>query len=100
MQRVAPAGLLLDPAHLLYLATLRRRRSARPGRGDRRFRAGKSADFVYLRPPAGSPLATVLESQDDPTRVLAAIFTLAGAESVREVRIGGAVVYRAAAEER
>ncbi len=30
------------------------------------FRAGKSADFVYLRPPADSPLAAVLEREQDP----------------------------------
>jgi hypothetical protein len=31
--------------------------------------------------------------------MLSAIFTLAGAESVREVRVEGSVVYRAAAAE-
>jgi hypothetical protein len=50
---------------------------------------------VYIRPPANSPLAAVLERQDDAAGVLAAIFTLAGAESVREVRVEGSVVYRA-----
>ena len=60
------------------------------------FRAGKSADLVYLRPPADSPLAAVLEREQSPEQVLAAIFTLAGAESVREVRVEGSVVYPAA----
>jgi hypothetical protein len=42
-----------------------------------------------------------MEREQRPERVLAAIFTLAGAESVREVRVEGAVVYRSAtAEER
>jgi hypothetical protein len=60
---------------------------------------GKSADFVYLRPPADSPLAAVLEREQSPEQTLAAIFTLAGAESVCEVRVAGSIVYTAAAEE-
>ena len=63
------------------------------------FAHGKSADFVYLRPAAASPLAAVLERKQTPERVLAAIFTLAGAESVREVRVEGSVVYRVSAAE-
>ena len=64
------------------------------------FAAGKSADFVYLRPPADSPLAAVLEREQSPEQVLSAIFTLAGAESVREVRVAGSVVYRCRAAEK
>jgi hypothetical protein len=49
---------------------------------------------VYLQPPAGSLLAAVLEREPSSEQALAAIFTLAGAESVREVRVEGSVVYR------
>ena len=96
LQRVAPGGMLLDAGHLLYLATLAGAEALGLGDETGDFREGKSADFVYLRPPADSPLAAVLERGQSPQRVLAAIFTLAGAESVREVRIGGSVVYSAA----
>jgi guanine deaminase len=98
LQRIAPEGMLLDAGHLLYLAT--RAGAEALGFGDETgdFRAGKSADFVYLRPPADSPLAAVAEAEQSPERVLAAIFTLAGAESVREVRVAGSIVYSAARE--
>jgi guanine deaminase len=98
LQRIAPEGMLLDAGHLLYLAT--RAGAEALGFGDETgdFRAGKSADFVYLRPPADSPLAAVVEGEQSPERVLAAIFTLAGAESVREVRVAGSIVYSAARE--
>ncbi len=99
LQRIAPDGMLLDAGHLLYLATLAGAEALGLGEETGDFRAGKSADFVYLRPPADSPLAAVLEREQSPEQMLAAIFTLAGAESVREVRVEGSIVYRAAAEE-
>lgn len=99
LQRIAPYGMLLDASHLLYLATLAGAEALALGDETGDFRTGKSADFVYLRPPADSPLAAVLEAEHSPERVLAAIFTLAGAESVREVRVGGSIVYRAATRE-
>jgi guanine deaminase len=99
LQRIAPDGMLLGAGHLLYLATLAGAEAL--GLSDKTgdFRAGKSADFVYLRPPADSPLAAVLEREQSPEQVLAAIFALAGAESVREVRVEGSIVYRSAAVE-
>jgi guanine deaminase len=99
LQRIAPDGMLLDASHLLYLATLAGAEALGLGDETGDFRTGKSADFVYLRPPADSPLAAVLEAEHSPERVLAAIFTLAGAESVREVRVEGSIVYRAATRE-
>jgi hypothetical protein len=48
---------------------------------------------VYLRPAENSVLAGVLERAEDPERTLAALFTLAGAESVREVQVAGHVVF-------
>ena len=90
MQRLAPDGILLTAAHLLYLATApaRRRLGLEDETGD--FSAGKSADFVYLR--RARRAARLRQSWSRPTspeRILAALFTLAGAESVREVRVGG-----------
>jgi guanine deaminase len=101
LQRIAPDGMLLDAGHLLYLATLAGAEALGLSGETGDFRPGKSADFVYLRPPADSPLAAVFEREQSPERVLAAIFTLAGAESVREVRVEGSIVYRSdAVEER
>jgi guanine deaminase len=94
LQRIAPDGMLLDAGHLLYLATLAGAEALGLGGETGDFRTGKSADFVYLRPPADTALAAVLEREQSPKQMLAAIFTLAGAESVREVRVEGSVVYR------
>ena len=94
LQRIAPDGILLDAGHLLYLATLAGAEALSLGEETGDFRVGKSADFVYLRPPADSALAAVLEREQNPKQALAAIFTLAGAESVREVRVAGSIVYR------
>jgi guanine deaminase len=99
LQRIAPNGMLLDAGHLLYLATLAGAEALGLGEETGDFRTGKSADFVYLRPPADSPLAAVLEREQSPKQALAAIFTLAGAESVREVRVEGSVVYRSSQAE-
>ncbi len=99
LQRIAPDGMLLDAAQLLYLATLAGAEALGLSHETGDFRTGKSADFVYLRPPAGSPLAAVLERAQTPERALAAILTLTGAESVHEVRVGGSVVYRSAGAE-
>jgi guanine deaminase len=94
LQRIAPDGMLLDAGHLLYLATLAGAEALGLGGETGDFRTGKSADFVYLRPPADTALAAVLEREQSPKQMLAAIFTLAGAESVREVRVEGSVIYR------
>jgi guanine deaminase len=94
MQRVVPDGVLLGPAHLLYLATLAGAEALGLAAEIGDFRPGKSADFVYLRPPADSPLAAVLERAGRSEQALAAVFTLAGAESVEEVRVAGDVVHR------
>jgi guanine deaminase len=88
-QRLAPGGRLLTAAELLYLGT--RAGADALGLGDEigDFGVGKAADFVYLRPPERSPLAAVLRNAPSAERMLAAILTLAGAESVRETWVGG-----------
>jgi len=86
-------GVRLGPAELLWLAT-----GAGAGAlgladevGD--FSVGKSADFVLLRPPAGSTLATVLARSESMEEALGAVFTLAHEESIAEVRVAGEVVW-------
>lgn len=93
MQRLAPDPKALDAARLLYLAT--RAGAAALGLeaeiGD--FLVGKAADFVHLRPPPGSVLESVVRHAARPSQALAALFTLAGPESVREVRVEGDIVW-------
>jgi guanine deaminase len=93
-QRTVNEGVSLSAAHLLYLATLAGAEAlALDGEvGD--FVAGKAADLVLIRPADGSELAQVLQRAESLEQSLAAIFTLAGHESVREVRVEGQTVYR------
>lgn len=97
LQRVAPLGLSLDAAKLLYLATRAGAEALGLSNAIGDFEPGKAADFVYLRPLPESPLAAIVEQAENPERVLSALFTLAGQESVREVRVEGTVVYRSEA---
>jgi guanine deaminase len=95
VQRLAAEELVLSPGHLLYLAT--RAGAEALGLADEigDFQVGKAADFVYLRPPEGSALAAVLARAEKPQRALTALFTMAGQESIAEVRVEGSVVYQA-----
>jgi guanine deaminase len=94
MQRVSADGMNLDPARLCYLVT--KAGAEAVGLDDEigDFTPGKAADLVYVQPPAGTPLADVLSRSQSMVETLAAIFTLAGPESVREVRVAGDVVHR------
>jgi guanine deaminase len=94
MQRVAPDGVMLDAAHLLYLSTLAGAEALGLDREIGSLCPGKAADFVHLRPPAGSALEIVLQHAPAPEDALAALFTLGGTESVREVRVEGSIVYK------
>jgi guanine deaminase len=95
-QRLAPEPETLSAAQLLYLAT--RAGADALGLEDQigDFAPGKSADFVYLRPPETSPLAAVMRNAPSAERLLGAIFTLAGAECVQEASVEGKPVFRAA----
>jgi guanine deaminase len=94
MQRVTPGGMILDPARMLYLATLAGAEALGLADDIGDFSEGKAADFVYMRPRSGSPLSNVLERVETPVDRLAALFTLGGAEIVREVRVEGSLVHR------
>ena len=93
LQRLMPDGFALAPAHLLYLATRAGAESLGIEAETGDFTPGKSADFVCLHPPGGSVLAAALSQAESAERVLSALLTLAGAESVREVRVRGRVVH-------
>lgn len=93
-QRLAPGGRMLTAAELLYLGTNAGAEALSLGGTAGDFTAGKAADFVYLRPPERSPLAAVMRNAPSQERMLAAILTLAGAESVRETWVGGDCVFR------
>jgi guanine deaminase len=93
MQRLAPDPEALDAARLLYMATRAGARALGLESEIGDFTAGKAADFVCLRPPSGGVLDAVVRHADEPAQALAALFTLGGAESVREVHVEGDVVF-------
>jgi guanine deaminase len=95
MQRVAPEPVTLSPAQMLYLATRAGAEALALENETGDFETGKAADYVYLAAPSGSPLEGVLKELEDPARVLAAIITLAGPESIQEVCVEGHLVYAA-----
>jgi guanine deaminase len=89
LQNLMPEGYKLTAAHLLYLATKAGAEALDIEAETGDLRAGKSADWVYVRPPKGSALEAVLKHCESPERALSGIFALAGAESVAEVWVGG-----------
>jgi len=93
LQRLAPGGMLLTPADLLYLATRAGAQALQLAHETGDFSVGKSADYIYLRAPEGSPLEAVLERAEGPDRILSALFTLAGSESIADVRVAGEAVH-------
>lgn len=90
MQRAS--GGKVTAAQMLYLATRAGAQALGLAAEIGDFSIGKAADYVYLRAPVESPLADVLEGAEEPERIIAALFTLAGSESVAEVRVAGEVV--------
>jgi guanine deaminase len=93
MQRLAPDPKALDAARLLYLSTRAGAMALGLDTEIGDFRPGKAADFVYLRPPLGSVIEAAVRHAAEPAQALASLFTLAGAESVREVRVEGDIVF-------
>lgn len=93
MQRLAGDPEVLDAARLLYVATRAGAEALGLEHEIGDFQPGKAADFVYLRPPRGSLPDLVVRHAANPTQALAALFTLAGSESVSEVRVEGDIVF-------
>jgi guanine deaminase len=97
LQRVSGDGVMLNAAQLLYLATRAGAEALGVENETGDLRPGKSADYVVLRPVAGSPLAMVAAHAERPEDILSALFTLAGQESVSEVCVHGKLVTQASA---
>jgi guanine deaminase len=93
-QRVADAPVTLSSAQMLYLATRAGAEALLLGDETGDFSSGKAADLVFLKPPAGSVLEGVLREAETPERILGALFSMAGSESVAEVQVAGEVVYQ------
>jgi guanine deaminase len=93
VQRLSTDGMLLDAGQLLHMATLAGAEALGLGADTGDFTVGKAADVVHLRPAGGSVLESVVQRADGPGQVLASLFTMAGAESIREVRVAGDVVF-------
>ena len=93
MQMLSEDGYRLAPAHLLYLATAAGADALGLADEVGDLGVGKSADYVLVRPPADSTLATVLEHSECFEATLGVLFTLAREESIAEVRVGGRVVW-------
>jgi guanine deaminase len=82
LQRVADDPLTLTPAQMLYLATRAGAEALAIENETGDFETGKAADLVYLRPASDSVLAGVLKRASTPEQILAALFTLAGPETI------------------
>jgi guanine deaminase len=94
VQMVRPDGHMIGPAHLLWLAT--RAGALALGLGDEigDLQAGRSADFILVRAPAGGTLEAVLANSPSPEATLGALFTLAREDCVAEVRVAGETLFR------
>lgn len=92
LQRLTPQGMLLEAAHLLYLATRAGAEALQLSHETGDFSPGKSADYIWLRAPEGSVLQSVLEHAESPERQLTALFTLAGPEAIAEVCVEGDII--------
>jgi guanine deaminase len=92
MQMAWPEGRRLGPAEILYLATAAGARALGLDHEIGDLSPGKAADFVVVRPQAGSTLAAVLARSPSVEATLGALFTLAREDAIAEVRIEGEVV--------
>ncbi|HEY7392187.1 MAG TPA: amidohydrolase family protein, partial [Bryobacteraceae bacterium] len=93
MQRLAPEPMILGPHTMLYLATRAGAEALALEHETGDFSSGKSADFVVLDPGARGVLRSRLACAENPEQILAALFTLAGPECIREVSVEGQIVF-------
>jgi guanine deaminase len=98
LQMLSPDDVPLTPERLLWLATGAGADALGLSGDIGSFTPGKSADFVLVRPPAGSTLAAVLERCESIEDSLGALFTLAREESIAEVRVAGRLVFSRAGD--
>ena len=96
MQRVATQPVTLSSAQMLYLATRAGAEALALENETGDFTPNKAADFVYLQPAPDSVLEGVLKRTETPDQILAALFTLADTETIREVTVNGHVVFNRA----
>jgi guanine deaminase len=94
VQRLCVDGVPLDAGRLLHLITLAGAEALGLDEEIGDFTPGKAADVVTLRPEPGSVLESAVMNANDVSQALAALFTMAGAETVREVRVAGECVYQ------
>ena len=93
LQRLGVDPMTITPAQLLYLTTRAGAEALDMEASIGDFGVGKQADYLLIRPVAGSPLDNVLKSAEAPERMLSALFTMGSAHDIREVRIEGDLVY-------
>jgi guanine deaminase len=93
LQRLAEDPMIITPAQMLYLATRAGAEALQMDTSVGDFTPGKQADYVVIQPRLNSPLANVLKSAPEPESALGALFTLAAAQDIREVRVGGDLVH-------
>jgi guanine deaminase len=97
VQMVRAGGELVGPAHLLHLATRAGAEALDLGDEIGDLSPGRAADFVVVRPPAGSTLEAVLRHSPSAEATLGALFTLAREDCVVDVRVAGEPVHDAEA---
>lgn len=94
VQMLLAEGFRLAPRHLLYLSTKAGADALGLGAEVGDLTPGRSADYVLMRPPAGSTLDVALRNSSSAEQALGSLFTLAREESVQEVRVAGERVFR------
>lgn len=82
-------GYPLTATHLLYLTTLAGAKALDLEKQIGDFSPGKQADFMIVEAPKGSTLEATLEHSPSAEATLAALFTLAREDCIKEVYVGG-----------